>query len=147
MISSTELEIWLRNEIARATGFTPGAIDLNAHFDELGIDSLAFTDIFQRLTKHFPAAGDRAKKLFTAKSIAAFMQILHSEPEKSENRHANVKDALAEASFFKKLTEAKNDVLAQPEAQCPLDLSVDLLKMRERIFAVVRALKAEKKSK
>jgi NAD(P)-dependent dehydrogenase (short-subunit alcohol dehydrogenase family)/acyl carrier protein len=74
--AASPLESWLRAAIGEATGFPAEAIDPHTRFEDLGIDSLAFTELFTSLTGQFPQAREHAKELFGAQSIAAILAIM-----------------------------------------------------------------------
>ncbi len=60
---------WLREQVAQATGFPAHALDPAATLDDLGIDSLARTDLFDRLATAWPQARELAAELFEARSM------------------------------------------------------------------------------
>ncbi|RZL02006.1 MAG: SDR family NAD(P)-dependent oxidoreductase [Rubrivivax sp.] len=86
-----DLASWFRQQIARATGFAPEAIDLDTPLEDLGIDSLARTELFERLAAKLPAARGKSVALFEATTAAAMIALLTAD---SDQRQAPWPEAL-----------------------------------------------------
>ena len=144
--SESELETWLRTAIAEVTGFPASSIEPDAAFDQLGVDSLAFTELFAQLTEFLPASRGKAQALFGAKSIGAVLDILREHLAtciESTDRGAG-QAASTEASDAANATADPSpaDCLDATTADVPspaVRWSPALLALRERIFAAIRA--------
>lgn len=75
---STDLTGWLKARVAEATGFATSDIDTRAALEDLGIDSLARTDLFEALGQAWPQARQQASALFEARSIDDIVKLLDS---------------------------------------------------------------------
>ena len=75
---SADLGEWLKARVAEATGFSAATIDTHAALEDLGIDSLARTDLFEALGQAWPQARQQASALFEARSIHDIVKLLAS---------------------------------------------------------------------
>ena len=151
------LEIWLREELARVTGFPAASIEPQAGFDELGIDSLAFTELFQRFTQAFPVTREQAKQMFGARSAADILEIMQEAPAPEAGVNRSDHDATPAASTSvatgaatpAAATSAATDAASNPattaESQCAATGaagSANLQKMRAKMIGMIRAMRS-----
>ena len=71
-----DLELWLRQQVSQITGFPAEVLDVETEFGDLGIDSLAFAGLFERMSQAFAMTTEQSKSLFSAKTIRSVVDIL-----------------------------------------------------------------------
>lgn len=103
-----DLLAWLRQEVSQLTGFAAPSIDPQARFDDLGVDSLAFMDIYTRLNQRVTVSDAAAEQVLGARCIAdvikALSTSLPAQPTRPEHTTPDIcewlKGRVAEATGF-----------------------------------------------
>lgn len=99
---------WLQQEVSQLTGFAASSIDPQARFDDLGVDSLAFMDIYTRLNQRLAVSEAASEQVLGARCIADVIQALSASPttQHTQTTHATsdigewLKGRVAEATGF-----------------------------------------------
>lgn len=139
--SETELETWLRTAIAEVTGFPASSIERDGSFDQLGVDSLAFTELFARLTEFLPASRGKAQALFGAKSIGAVLDILreHHAMRDESTDHCTGQATSPEHWFRTQLAEITGFPASGIDLDATLDdLGIDSLARASLLETIIR---------
>lgn len=78
--ANNDLLAWLQQEVSQLTGFAASSIDPQARFDDLGVDSLAFMDIYTRLNQRMAVSEAAAEQVLGARCIADVLKALSTSP-------------------------------------------------------------------
>ncbi len=131
-----DLLAWLQQEVSQLTGFAASSIDPQARFDDLGVDSLAFMDIYTRLNQRLAVSEAAAEQVLGARCIADVIQALSATPPAPPTQATSdicewLKSRVAEATGF-----ASTDI---DECAALEDLGIDSLARTDLFEALGQA--------